>query len=384
MSNETQPSPLTPTAKRPLKILQIGSHFPGWGGTELHMINLSEQLTRRGHDVTVLCRPGRFVETEAKKRDLKILNATVVNHGDWDDQANIRQILKRGKFDIAHAHWRPDYLVVPTIARFMGVPVVLLSHHSPIPFKKKDQFWYVRVLFSRMIALSESVRRMLIANKVPAEKLVTIHHGTDTEAFRRTTKSTEETRAAWRVPEGQLVVGIVGRIAQEKGIIELLNAFANVRHLPIHLIIVGNGPHDLQVRHLQYSLGLLDRVTFGGFRSDVNNAIAALDVLVLASTWQEPCAAVLQQAMALNKPVIGTDAGGTPEMVAHNDTGIIVPPSDVDALANALCRVAAMSQSERDAMGARGRVRVDSLFTLAGMTDKNEALYYRELAAKGK
>ncbi len=376
----TPASPMSSKPSRPLRILEVGSCFPGWGGTEIHVLNLSEQLVKRGHDVTISARPGRFVDTQARARGLSVFNTTIEKQQDWRDSRAYLRFLREKKFDIVHAHWRPDYIVPPTLARLARVPVVLLSHHSPFPLKKKERVILPR-LCNRMIALSESVRQMLLHTGLPADFVTTIHHGTDTEAFRKTTVSPETVRAEWGVPKGRFVVGIVGRIAEEKGVTDLMRAVAKLKDLPVHLVIVGDGPWDLLLRHLEYELKLGDRVTFAGFRQDVNNAINALDVLVLASTWAEPCAAVVQQAMALGKPVVGTDMGGTPEMVASGETGLIVPPQNPDALASAL-RAVYNDPARRAEMGRAGRVRVDDLFTLSGMTDRIESLYYRELAAR--
>jgi glycosyltransferase involved in cell wall biosynthesis len=365
--------------------LEVGSCFPGWGGTELHLLNLSEQLVRRGHRVTITCRPGLFVEQEAQKRGLRTVPISVVKQQDWSNRRAIQDLIRAERFDVVHAHWRPDYLVTPFIARRSGVPVVLLSHHSPHRLKMKERILYPRFIANRMIALSESVRRMLVGQGFSPEFVTTIHHGTDTDAFRRTTLPPETVRGEWGVPAAaRLVVGIVGRIAPEKGHLYLLEAVKSLaaEGTTLHLVIIGDGPQEAEVREAVASHGLSDRVTFAGFRSDVNNAVNALDVLVLASTWQEPCAAVVQQAMALCKPVIGTDAGGTPEMVADNETGLIVPPSDSRALADALRRVSAMSAAERAVMGAAGSARVDALFSQTVMVDKIEDLYYTELALR--
>src|SRR5918912_4025513 len=151
---------------RRLNILQVGSGFPGWGGTELHLLNLSEQLVRRGHRVTVACRPGRFVEEQAKARGLRTVAATVERQQDWRDAGVFWRLMRRERFDVVHAHWRPDYMVAPTIARLNRVPVVLLSHHSPYPIKRKERWLYPH-LYNRMIALSESVRRMFLGLGIP-------------------------------------------------------------------------------------------------------------------------------------------------------------------------------------------------------------------------
>jgi len=97
------------------------------------------------------------------------------------------------------------------------------------------------------------------------------------------------------------------------------------------------------------------------------------------STWHEPCSAVIQQAMALCKPVIGSRMGGTPEMVVEGGTGLLVPASDPAALAEAIAELAS-DPMLRARMGEAGAARAEEFFTLSHMTDRVEALYYAELA----
>ena len=368
--------------RAPLNILQVASCFPGWGGTELHLLNLSEQLVKRGHKVTITARPGLFMEESAQARGLRAIPVSVIKQQDWRDRKAIMALLRQERFDVVHAHWRPDYVVTPTLARICRVPAVFISHHSPKPLKGKEVAIYPR-LHHRMIALSESVRRMLVGQGLPADFVRTIHHGTDTDAFRQTTQTADETRAEWGIPAGRFVVGMVGRVAMEKGILDFVAALDRLTHLPIHAVIVGDGPQEDEVRAAAKSLLDTGRITFGGFRRDVNNAVNALDALVLASTWEEPCAAVVQQAMALSRPVIGTDRGGTPEMIAANVTGLVIPPGDPAALARAIARLAG-DPALCARLGAAGRERVEAHFTLRGMVDTIENLYYEQLTVAGR
>ncbi|GAB4465182.1 MAG: glycosyltransferase family 4 protein [Armatimonadaceae bacterium] len=374
------------SGKKPLKILQVGSGFPGWGGTELHLINLAEQLTRRGHQVLVAARPGKFVEQEAQKRNLPTVPLTVQRQMDFGDSGKFRDLMRREQFDVVHVHWSTDYIVGPWVAKQVGVPAVLMSRHSPYPLKSlMGRYLYNRVLFDRIIALSESVRQTLLGQGLDADKVVTIHHGTDTEAFRATTKPAAQVRQEWGIPDEAFVVGLAGRIAEEKGwrvLIEALTLPA-VAQRGVRAVLIGDGPEGELARQMVQERGLSSRVTFAGFRSDINNAIGAVDVLVLTSTWAEPCAAVVQQAMALGKPVIGTNIGGTPEMVADKETGVLVVSGDAGALGEAIVGLSE-DESLRVRMGKAGQVRVEERFTLRGMTDKNEQLYYTILQSKGK
>lgn len=363
----------------PLSVLQVASAFPNWGGAELHCLNLSQQLQRRGHDVTVACRPGRFVEERARQMGLPTVPITVRKQFDWQDYGALRRVLRGRGIDVLHAHWSTDMIVPPFAGLREHVPVRILSRHMPYPFKNRIGSWlYSQVLFTRLVTVSDSVRRTMLASGVPAGKVEVIHHGTDVEAFVQTTQPPRLIRESLGIPDDSLAVGIAGRIAPEKGHKVLLEAAARLGdRYPLRFVVIGDGPFESAVRESVRALHLEDRVVFAGFRGDVNDVINAMDIMTLPSTWDEPCAAVVQQAMALARPVIGTRAGGTPEMILDGETGFLVPPADPTALADALARLAG-DAFLRQRLGAAGRVRVEALFTLQAMTDKIEALYRRE------
>ncbi len=362
-----------------LSVLQVATGFPSWGGTELHILNLSEQLRLRGYDVTVACRPGRWVEERATAMGLPTVPIRVMNQHDWQDFGALRTFLREHKTDVLHVHWSSDIVVPGYAALREHVPVRIMSRHMPYPFKNRVGSWlYSKILYTRLVTVSNSVRETLIKCGVPGDKVQVIHHGTNVEAFAKITEDRKDVRAALGIPEDSVAVGIVGRIAPEKGHAVLLEALQKVHaRYPLHLVIVGNGPDEELIRSSAEKMGLSGQVLFTGFRDDVNNVINALDVVTVPSTWNEPCSAVVQQGMALSKPVIGTRAGGTPEMVVDDETGFLVPPSDSDALADALARLAG-DAFLRKRLGAAGKERVEELFSLRVMTDKIEALYQRE------
>ena len=363
----------------PLSVLQVATGFPSWGGTELHILNLSEQLQKRGYDVTVACRPGRWVEERATAMGLPTVPIRVMNQHDWQDFGALRTFLREREIDVLHVHWSSDIVVPGYAALREGVPVRIMSRHMPYPFKNRlGSFLYSKILYTRLVTVSNSVRETLIKCGVPGDKVQVIHHGTDVEAFARITEERQEMRAALGIPEDSVAVGIVGRIAPEKGHAVLLEAFQKIHaRYPLFLVIVGNGPDEELIRSRAAEMGLADKVLFTGFRDDVNNVLNALDIVTVPSTWNEPCSAVVQQGMAVSKPVVGTRAGGTPEMVLDDETGFLVPPSDPDALADALARLAG-DAFLRKRLGTAGKERVEELFSLRVMTDKIEALYQRE------
>ena len=367
---------------RRLTVMQVASAFTSWGGMEIHLLNLAQQLEKRGHRVVVAAQPGRWVEKRAQSLGLQTFPATLVKQQDWSDFKRYREFLRRERVDIVHTHTNWDAVVPAAAARLAGVPVSVMTWHLPFPFKdRRGGNLILSGLYKRMIAVSGSVRDRHIAHGVDPKKVEVIYHGTDTKAFRAVTAERDAVRGTLGLPLEALAVGIIGRVSPEKGHSDLLEALhllaASVPHL--YVVIVGDGPDIPRLREAAVEKGIAERLIFAGFRDDVNNVISALDVVAVPSSWHEPCSAVVQQAMSLCKPVIGSNMGGTPEMISDGETGFLIPASNPPALAETLAAVAS-DPALRERMGAAGAARAERLFTLDRMTDRVEALYYRELA----
>ena len=365
---------------RPLTIVQFATGFPSWGGTELHLLNLSDQLQRRGHDVTVACRPGKWVESRARELGLKTVGFNVMRQFDVQDFSEIRSFLRAKRPDVVHAHWSTDIVAAGLTGLCERVPVRVLSRHMPYPFKNRvGAALYTQLFFTNTVTVSDSVRKVLLRSGVPDKRVEVIHHGTDVEVFQNISVSRESVRAELGLADSETAIGIIGRIAPEKGHKYLIDALnSQIGNDSLKIVVVGNGPDEEKIRGQVAGLGLNDRVRFLGFRDDINNVINALDIVAVPSTWDEPCSAVIQQAMALRKPVIGTTTGGSPEMIFNDVTGFLVPPADSKALANAIIRLAE-NPALRQELGEAGAARVENLFSLRVMVDKIEALYNRQL-----
>jgi len=177
------------------------------------------------------------------------------------------------------------------------------------------------------------------------------------------------------------LIGLVGRISPWKGQDIFIRAAAQVREqFPsarfqiIGSAMFGEAEYEAQVRELARELRLEEALEFTGFRSDVESCIAALDILVHASTMGEPFGQVVMEGMAAGKPVVATRGGGVPEIVAENESGLLVPMSDVPAMAQAILQLLRDPEQARR-MGQAGQRRVREHFTIAQTAAKVEALY---------
>lgn len=248
---------------------------------------------------------------------------------------------------------------------------------------------FVRRLLARLIAwradrvvvISEAVGSHLLRD-VPhlRERMVTIPDAVDSERFHPHNDG-RAVRAEWRLGEEEVLFGIVGRVHYWKGQDDFLDAAPLVlREVPqARFAIVGDVvPGEEQRRRALQAqaaaLGIADRVIWAGYREDMPQVMAALDVLVLPSTSPEPFGMVLLEAMATARPVIATAHGGPLEIVTPEETGLLVPPRQPAELARAMVRLA-RDPALRRRLGEAGRARVTSQYTFQRHVAAFESLY---------
>jgi len=256
-----------------------------------------------------------------------------------------------------------------------------------MPWWKRTPFvaleWLAGRVTSGFMFVSDEDRvtaqRTGISSKV--DETITIYNGVDLGAFpqsprRRGTSGSngnpggagEEIRMRYGVPEDAIVVGTVGRVVREKGYFEfaeMARAIASI-HANVRFLVVGDAlPSDRdgiaeELRKRVADAGLTDRFCFPGFTDQVSEHLQAMDLFVLAS-YREGLPRSVLEAMSTGLPVIATDIRGCREAVAHNETGIIVPPRNSGALTKAVSLLL-KDRALAEAMGVAGRRRVENLF----------------------
>jgi glycosyltransferase involved in cell wall biosynthesis len=147
----------------------------------------------------------------------------------------------------------------------------------------------------------------------------------------------------------------------------------DVRFLLIGAALFGEEEYERKLRVLTIELGLSDAVEFAGFRTDIHEHIAQLDIVVHASTTGEPFGQVIIEAMAAGKPVVATNGGGVPEIVLDGETGLLVPMGDPAAMADAIRWMIDNPNSAAE-MGCTGRRRVEENFTIEKTVTRVEAV----------
>jgi glycosyltransferase involved in cell wall biosynthesis len=265
------------------------------------------------------------------------------------------------------------------LASRLGAPgaVVVTRRVDFVPRRHVFNRWKYGGGVSLFVAISTAIRDILLAFGVPPERLRLVPSGVDFAP------APEGAGAAVRrelgVAQGQLLVGNVGALVDHKGQRYLVEAAALVlRERPdARFAIVGEGELEADLKARAKALGLGGRLLFTGFRRDVPAILDALDLFVMSSHL-EGLGTIVLDALAAGKPVVGTRAGGIPEIIEHGSHGLLVPPRNPAALAAAILRVLA-DPALAARLASQGRARALEGFSADAMVAGNLAVY-RELA----
>ena len=233
-----------------------------------------------------------------------------------------------------------------------------------------------RPLISRYIAVSRDLARWLHEQvRVPAGRVVQIYNGVDQQRFQAA--SARNVLPVNFAPPGAVVLGTVGRMSGEKDQLTLVRAFARARVLcpqsMMRLVLVGDGPLKVEIEREVHAAQLDDHVWIAGARSDIAEILRALDIFVLPSLGEGISNTILE-AMASGLPVIATRVGGNPELVVENETGMLVPVADADAMAQAI--VSYVKQPTRMRQhGQAARARIEREYSMDAMVRQYAAVY---------
>jgi L-malate glycosyltransferase len=360
------------------------------GGTERQLLSLAKGLDRSRFDLRIAClkRFGAFLP------ELEALGVPVVSypihslHGLHTLKELLRcaRDMRRERTQILHTfNFYPNMFAIPA-GRLAGVPVIIATLRDMgdlwTPMQRRTQRWMCR-MSHRVVANADAVREQAVRDGYDPKAVCVIRNGLDLAKFSLLHDNVGQ-REALGLPPGVPVVAVFSRLNhQVKGIHLFLEAAARVAplHRDARFLVVGDGPLRAGLEALAGRLGIGDRVRFTGYRSDIGEAMAAVSIAVIPSL-SEGLSNVLLESMAASLPVIATRVGGTPEVVQHGHSGLLVPPGDPEALATAIGSLLS-DPGRAAALGRAGRRRVEQLFQIGRMVGETEALYNDMLQQSG-
>ncbi len=283
--------------------------------------------------------------------------------------ARLRAAARRFQADILHSHLSSASWWCGWLEQVGGTPSIGHVHGFT------SALWHCRQ--SHLIACSAAVKDDLIQKGITADRVTVMHYPVD-PCDQRPTRTAAEVRAAFGVDEKTPIVGTFAHLSVKKGYRELIRAAHFVlQSLPTaQFWCFGEGPLRAELEQTARELGIADRFRLWGFRRDVPNLMRAIDVMCLPS-HREPFGLVYIEAALAGKPVIACNAGGAPEIIAHGETGLLVPsPSENNIFPLAAAIFTMLDNREQAAaMGQCGREQALDRFGWQAYLERLALLY---------
>ena len=348
-----------------------------WRGGQNQVLLTVLGLRAQGHRTALVAHPGG----ELRRRAAEGLDLIpIASSGEMDLRAawQLSRVLRSLGPTVVQAHDAHAVAMV-ALARSLG-------RLDPLPrfvVSRRVDFHIRRNAFSRwkygqvdmFLCASDAIRTMLVADGVPAERTTTVHDGIDLDHVAAAPRL--DVQAELWLPSGAPIVGNVAALVPHKGHRYLIKAAAEVvRQVPdARFVIVGEGELESALRKQIKDLHLARHVLLAGFRPDALSLQKGFDLFAMSSVT-EGMGSVLLDAMAIGQAIVATRAGGIPEVVIHDQTGVLVPTRDAQALAASIVTLLG-DPARRAELGAAGRERVRASFSVERMVQATLDAYAR-------
>lgn len=343
-------------------------------GAERHTVALARRLHSQGHHVEVVCPPIQWIKEELVADNIPVHQLDMRKGAGLPALQYMVNLARRGKFNLVHAHLsRAAYLSLVATA-FAGTPLVCSVH-------VKTNYLVYRLAArgsNRMVAVSNYIESLLTHAGVPVNYIDVVHNGTDFHdvQYPASTNVFDE----FTIPHDRKLVGLVGRVAEEKGHLIAVNAMPQVlaESPDAHLMFVGRAEGEFSdfLKKEVDRRDLSKRITFTGNRDDVARLLDAMDFSILPSS-AEACPLAVIESMARERPVVGANIGGVDELVIHEKTGLLVE-QNAEAFSSGM-NYLLQHEAERKEMGSNALQLIHERFTFDQMMERMEAVYDRAI-----
>jgi len=363
-----------------LRILQIYPKEDYFTGAAIQLHELTLGLRARGHHVVVATRPSEIWATKTREGGIPHYALPMSSEVDLSSVRRLVRILRTHRIQVVHAQKGKARTLALIAGLFVRIPVLILNRGVSFPLDPFNRLGYTTKRVTAVVAVCQSIKRSLVAAGVPEGKIEVIYSGTDTDRFHPGVDGSAIRRELGLAPD-QFLITQIG-IRSWRGNDDVLEAMRAVTaQAPrAHLLFVGANEQKAKIlREKAEARGVADATSVFLAREDIPEILAASDCCVDASYRGLGLTGALREALAVETPVIGTDIEGNPELVRDGQTGVLVPPRDPEALAQAILRVMENPVRAQE-MAQAGRKLVEAQFSMRVKVERTEALYARLLA----
>ena len=360
-----------------MRILQICSARE-IGGGERHLADLANELAKHGHEVFAALSPGSPLRNELSALDpSKIIELPMRNALNLRTAMRLSRFVRDNGIEIVHAHVARDYPLAALVTGRSKARLVLTRH---VLFSMNPIHKLTLRRTARVIAVSQAVADALREQRIfDAVRIVVVYDGIDVDRFAKGRESV-------RQDSGKLRVGTIGHLAPIKGFDDFIRAAAVVSRErdDADFVILGedkseHGENRRALEALIDDLKLNQRVKLTGWVEDIASILPTFDLFV-SSARAEPFGLSIVEAMAAGVPVIATASEGAIEIIEPNQTGLLVPIGDIEAMAKAITFLL-NDVSERKRLSQNAADAARQRFSLEEMVTKTEMVYAEVIAA---
>lgn len=350
--------------------VETGRHL--YGGA-LQVLYLAQGLEERGVKSVLMVPRGSEIAAAARQRWLRVEEFRYRGEGDILALGKMAWRFSRPDVEVVHLHSRRGADTLGGVAAAaIRAPVVLTRRVD-----NRELDWLVGAkyrLYRRVVAISDAVRDALTDQGVPRDKISLVHSAVDATKW-LTPRTAAERDEEFALEPGAPAGAMVAQFVPRKGHWVLVHTLSILKGRGVRpsIVLFGRGPMRANVAALAEAAGVADQIRFAGFRDDLHEWLGSFDFSVHPAL-QEGLGVAALQAGAAGVPVVGGKAGGIPEVIEDGRTGILCPPGDAGAVADAIARLL-HDPDAAQAMGKRARERIESHFSVDAMVEGNLDVY---------
>lgn len=363
-----------------LTILHLSSEKT-WRGGEQQIAYLIQELKTKGIHNLVACRKGSAFEAYCRRQDIPCFSLPFANSLDLRTAMGLRKICSSAAVDLMHLHSSKSHGVAVLSAWLGNRTPMVLSRRVDFPLKRNwlSQKKYNHKGIRTIACVSDAIKEMVQKDIDEPAKAITIYSGIDLQKF-STDKTSSHLRRQYAIPDDHWLIGNTSALADHKDYYTFVDTAEILaqQNFPAYYFIIGKGPQEENIKAYVAAKGLQDKIIFTGFLNNIPEVLPELDLFLMTSKT-EGLGTSLLDAFASKVPVVATAAGGIPEIVKHEQSGLLVDIGDSRQLAGEVMRILQNpALRERTVEGAWELVQeFDKRIT----AEKTLALYHKVLDA---
>jgi sugar transferase (PEP-CTERM/EpsH1 system associated) len=354
------------------------------GGMENGVVNLANRINKDRFSVGICCLQRLGSLSPRIEPGIEVLNM-----GQKEGKAillpvRLAKILRNRRIDIVHTHNGYSGIYGLLAAKIAGVAVSIHGEHGLTAHSSGYRRNLMRVLCGmadKISTVSEGLKKDAQEYwHIKENKVIVLRNGVDHEKFRRM-EGVDRMHFGIRRHEGDIVIGTVGRLADQKNYPLLLRALKEIDNTNVKAVFVGDGPLRPDLEMLVDSLGIRQNVFFMGERQDIPSILNVFDIFVLPSYMGEGIANCMLEAMAVGLPIISSDIDGNIEVVEDEKNGLLFESTNLKSLVEKMVTLIG-SENLRKRMGDAGIKRVEHHFSIEKMVSNYERFYTEMIEEK--